>query len=83
MVEDDVRSSLSQFKTNMVVRLCSRLSGVPNLSKIVDAFCAKKGRNADELKFIYEGSRIGTHFNDPTPEELGMEDGHVSYLSGL
>jgi small ubiquitin-related modifier len=41
-------------------------------SKIIDAYCTKKGVQSASIKFLYDGHRLSS---DTTPEEVGMGTG--------
>ncbi len=41
------------------------------LKKLMDAYCARVGKEAGSIRFLFDGERIG---GDSTPDALGMED---------
>lgn len=45
-------------------------------SKIVDAFCHKKGWDPTQVRFVFDGNRLD---RDSTPAEAEMEDKDVSW----
>ena len=44
------------------------------LSKLMNAFCNRRGVGANSVYFLFDGNRIN---GKQTPEELEMEDGDV------
>ena len=41
------------------------------LKKLMDAYCARVGKEAGSIRFLFDGDRIQ---EDATPDQLGMED---------
>eukprot|EP00484_Ammonia_sp_Unknown_P022124 CAMPEP_0197039360 /NCGR_PEP_ID=MMETSP1384-20130603/16155_1 /TAXON_ID=29189 /ORGANISM="Ammonia sp." /LENGTH=105 /DNA_ID=CAMNT_0042469945 /DNA_START=232 /DNA_END=549 /DNA_ORIENTATION=+ len=41
------------------------------LKKLMDAYCARVGKEAGSIRFLFDGDRIAP---DSTPNDLGMED---------
>eukprot|EP01084_Bolivina_argentea_P232537 391917_1 len=41
------------------------------LKKLMDAYCARVGKEAGSIRFLFDGDRIAP---DSTPNELNMED---------
>lgn len=57
---------------------CMQVKATTKFSKIFDAYAGKKGIEAANIKFLYDGQRIRDH---QTPAELGIEVGDAQLAS--
>jgi len=49
-----------------------KIKRTTQLKKLMDAFCDRQGKNANSVRFLFDGQRVQA--ND-SPDTLGMEDG--------
>lgn len=48
-----------------------RVKRVTRMEKVFEAYCKKMGLNINQIRFIFDGNKIG---KQQTPEELELED---------
>lgn len=51
-----------------------KIKKVTQLKRLMEAFCKRQGRQADSLRFLYDGQRVEP---EDTPESLDMDEGDV------
>ena len=57
----------------VLISFCVQVKKETKMSKIIDAFCQRRGTDATAFKFFFNGQRIN---RDHTPKMLEMEDGN-------
>lgn len=66
---DDITNKTNEITKNQKVYF--KVKKTTKLKKLMDAYCARVGKEAGSIRFLFDGDRIAP---DSTPNDLGMED---------